>query len=253
MSSAPLILSVETATLGGSVCITRGSAILASNTGEPRISHSHSLLIDINRALVESNSRLGEVDVFAVACGPGSFTGLRIGIATIKALAAALERPCAGVPSLQAVAHGAGTSESTVSLLPAGRGEVFAQMFSMSSEGIVTELDGVAHISPTTMLERYGGVPDILWAGEGSHVYLEAIKDCAERSGHQFTEESGELNGHGWRLVPRVPDLAQHVAALALVKLERNQLDTPSNLRAIYVRPSDAELNKSANSQAHRR
>jgi len=213
------------------------------------------LLNDINRALVESKSHLGKVDLFAVAIGPGSFTGLRIGIATIKGLAAALERLCAGVPSLQAVAHAAGTSESTVSLLPAGRGEVFAQMFSISAEGIVTELDAVAHISPQRMLERYSGIANIRWAGEGAHLYRGIIKDWRKRLGQPFLEKPGEseriVAGHGWMLAPRESNLARHVAALALSKLEQNQLDTPSNLRAIYVRPSDAELNKGAHCQTN--
>src|SRR5260370_216811 len=117
-----LILSVETATLGGSVCITRGATALACNTGERRVSHSNALLSDISNALVESKSTLGEISLFAVACGPGSFTGLRIGIATVKALAATMEKPCAGIPSLQAVARAAGASKCTMALLPAGPG-----------------------------------------------------------------------------------------------------------------------------------
>jgi tRNA threonylcarbamoyladenosine biosynthesis protein TsaB len=245
LCAMPLILSVETATLGGSVCITRGATVLACNTGEPRLSHSNTLLTDISNALVESKSTLGEISLFAVACGPGSFTGLRIGIATVKALAATMEKPCAGIPSLQAVARAAGASECTVALLPAGRGEVFAQMFSISPQGLVAELDSIAHISPERMLERYDGVANIRWCGEGAHVYAESIRHWAERAGHEFGMASGDVQvdaADGWWIAPKEPNLARHVGALALIKFDQNQLDSPSDLRAIYVRPSDAEL-----------
>jgi tRNA threonylcarbamoyladenosine biosynthesis protein TsaB len=246
LGAKPLILSVETATLGGSVCITRGAAVLAGNTGEPRVSHSNTLLRDINKALVESKTTLREISLFAVARGPGSFTGLRIGIATIKGLAATSEKPCAGIPSLHAVAHAAGASESTVALLPAGRGEVFAQMFSVSAQGLITELDSIAHISPETMLERYDAVTNIRWCGEGAHVYADKIKQWAKRAGHELGLVTGDVQADvldGWRMASLEPDLARHVAALALIKFEQKQLESPASLRAIYVRPSDAELN----------
>jgi len=245
LSAKPLILSVETATLGGSVCITLGASVLACNTGEPRVSHSNTLLKEINKALLESKTTLEEISLFVVGCGPGSFTGLRIGIATVKGLATTLEKACAGIPSLQAVAHAAGPSESSVALLPAGRGEVFAQRFSVSHEGLVTELDSVAHISPETMLERYDAVTNIRWCGEGAHIYADNIKQWAERAGHEMGVVTGDLESDfadGWMMAKRETDLARHVAALALMKFERNLLESPASLRAIYVRPSDAEL-----------
>ena len=247
MSGAPLILSVETATMGGSVCISRGGTLLAYSVGEPSVSHSHTLLSDINRALARSRTKLGEIELFAVAIGPGSFTGLRIGIASIKALAATFGSPCAGVPTLQAVALAAGPSEATVALLPAGRGELFAQMFSVSAQAGVTAIDAVAHISPAKVLEKYGTLANICWSGEGAHLYRDLIHECAEREGHPLIDMEGVANpsaGQGWRIAPKRPNLAQHVASLALTRFQENKLDTAHTLRAIYVRPSDAELNE---------
>jgi tRNA threonylcarbamoyladenosine biosynthesis protein TsaB len=245
VSDAPLILSVETATMGGSVCVSRGAALLAYNVGEPRVSHSHTLLSDIDRALAASRTKLGDIELFAVASGPGSFTGLRIGIASIKAFAATFQRPCAGVPTLDAVAHAAGLSGSIVALLPAGRGELFAQMFSVSAEACVAELDSVAHLSPAKVLEKYGMLANICWSGEGAHLYRDQIHKWAERQGHQLIDSEASINaGQGWLIAPKQPNLAQHVASLALTRLQHNELDTPQTLRAIYVRPSDAELNE---------
>src|SRR5215204_5825275 len=113
----PLILSVETASLSGSVAVSRGEHILAAYAGDSGVSHSNTLLHDIDKLLHEVQIDLAEIDLFAVATGPGSFTGLRIGIATVKGLAATLDRPCSGIPTLHAVALAAGASHRSVALL----------------------------------------------------------------------------------------------------------------------------------------
>ena len=221
----PLILSVETATLSGSVALSRGEEIVAALAGDSGISHSNTLLNDIDKLLREAQVDLSEIDLFAVATGPGSFTGLRIGIATVKGLAATLDRPCAGVPTLHAVALSAGASDQSVALLPAGRGEVFAQLFSVTKDGLVTELDKATHISPQRLLAKYGSLESVLWCGEG------AIANSA------LLESKP-----GWQIAPPTQNLATHVASLALAKFRDNQLVHPDALQAIYVRPSDAEL-----------
>src|SRR5215210_334579 len=176
IESGPLILSVETATLSGSVALARGEHILAAFAGDSGVSHSNTLLHDVDKLLNDVQVDLPEIDLFAVASGPGSFTGLRIGIATIKGLAATLDRPCCGIPTLQAVALSAGLSTRSVALLPAGRGEVFAQMFSVPGDGVVTELDNATHISPQRLLEKYGSLENILWCGQAAIANREMIE-----------------------------------------------------------------------------
>jgi tRNA threonylcarbamoyladenosine biosynthesis protein TsaB len=246
VSSDVLILSLETATLGGSVFLGRGKLKLAARNGNPDISHSNSLLSDICDSLREAKLTLRDVDLFACASGPGSFTGLRIGIATLKALAATLERPCIGIPTLEAVAHSTGPSHATVALLPAGRGEVFAQMFSVSEDNIVNELDAAMHLSPQRLVERYSGFGDILWAGSGAHLQREFLQDQAQQHGIVFNQVPPEPKvSHresGWHLAAKETNLAKHVAALALQRFQRGRMQGPDSLSAIYVRPSDAEL-----------
>ena len=236
----PLILSLETATLGGGVFLGRGDAELAAKIGRSDVSHSNSLLSDINDCLNHAGVSLGDIDVFACASGPGSFTGLRIGIATVKGLAATLDRPSIGIPTLHAMAHAAGPSSVTVALLPAGRGEVFAQMFSVSADAIV-ERDTAAHLSPAKLIERYGGLKQVLWAGNGAHNEREFLATQAEERGLRFDEVSGEV-AEGWRLAPKVENLAQHVAVLALRDYDAGAVQSAQSLSAIYVRPSDPEL-----------
>ena len=228
MSTETLILAVETATLAGSIAIVRGEEVIAGSNGDPAISHSNTLLADLDHLLNHAKLRLPEIDLFAVAAGPGSFTGLRIGIATIKALAATLARPTAAIPTLQAIALGGGPSETSVALLPAGRGEVFAQSFSVSNDGAVTARDDAAHIAPKKMFDKYGSLQRVLWCGEGAIAQRELIESAS--------------SSKEWRIAPQPQNLARHVAALALQNFSVGQLVAPDALQAIYVRPSDAEL-----------
>jgi len=223
----PLILAIETATLAGSISISKGEHVIGSSEGDPTLSHSNTLLADVDKLLVSTNLKVDEVDVFAVAAGPGSFTGLRIGIATIKALATTLDRPCVGVATLEAIAHAAGSHSRIVGVLPAGRGEVFCQMFTTSA-GRVKSLDDPAHLSPGRMLELYGQVDDLVWAGSGAKLYSQLINEFVAPRVASFSE-------------PPV-NLARHVASLALLELGTGANYSTNELRAIYVRPSDAEL-----------
>ena len=228
MTTEPLILAVETATLAGSIAIVRGEKVIGSSNGDPAVSHSNTLLADLDQLLARTKTALRDIDLFAVAAGPGSFTGLRIGIATVKALASTLARPTAAVPTLQAIALAGGSAEASVALLPAGRGEVFAQLFSVSNDGAVTARDDASHIPPQQMFDKYGSLETVLWCGEGAIAQRELIESAAA--------------GKQWSIAPRPQNLARDVAALALRNFRAGQLVAPDALQAIYVRPSDAEL-----------
>lgn len=214
--------------MSGSVAVSRGDDILGVVTGDASISHSNTLLADVDKLFSEAGIGLPEINLFAVATGPGSFTGLRIGIATIKALAATLGRPTAGIPTLEAVALSGGVSAESVALLPAGRGEVFAQLFSVLGSDLVEPLDEAAHIPPARLFERYGDLETVTWCGEGSIANRELILSWAEN--------------RDWTIAPQCNDLATHVARLAFTRFNRNQFENPFTLRAIYVRPADAQL-----------
>jgi tRNA threonylcarbamoyladenosine biosynthesis protein TsaB len=222
---------------------------LAARTGDPQVSQSASLLTDIEDSLKDADVSLADIELFACASGPGSFTGLRIGIATLKALAASLKRPCVGIPTLQAVAHAAGPSSATVALLPAGRGEVFAQMFSVSESEIVVELDVAAHLSPQRLLQKYGALENLKWAGSAAHLQHDFLEGYAREHGIAFVEQSPEASNvqsqsAAWTLAAKETNLARSVSALALQRFQAGKLQSPDSLSAIYVRPSDAELNE---------
>ena len=226
----PLILAIETATRAGSVAVARGEQILSSQSGDATVSHSSNLIEIIERALAEAGASLSEIDLFAATVGPGSFTGLRIGLATVKGFAAVTKRKIAPVSTLAAIAHAAGDSERTVSVLPAGRGEVFAQMFSVN-DGEVISLDQAMHLTPKQMIEKYAGLANLKFAGDANRLF--EAPDSNTLKSETKPAEAGTAKR-----------LAVSAAALALKSYREGNLVTPESLRADYVRPSDAEINE---------
>lgn len=221
----PLILAIETATRAGSVAVTRGDELLSGREGDPSVSHSANLIEIIDAVLKEAGATLSDIDLFAVAVGPGSFTGLRIGLASVKAFAVSTGRKVVAVSTLAAIARATGISGKIVSLLPAGRGEVFAQLFSVTN-GLVTPLDEPAHLTPEQLLLRYDPASQINWAGEG----VEKVGDSVPST----------LN----REHPGQKCLAAAVAALALKEYGEGKAVAAEDLHAVYVRASDAEINE---------
>jgi tRNA threonylcarbamoyladenosine biosynthesis protein TsaB len=134
-----VLLAVETATRVLSVALLEGEALRAElSTVDPR-AHAERLLPAIDALLAQAGVGLDAVGAFAVSIGPGSFTGLRIGLATVKGLAFDTGRPVAAVPTLAALAAGAGASEPTAALLDARRGEVYAALWDPQSEALLLE------------------------------------------------------------------------------------------------------------------
>lgn len=243
-SRQPLILAIETATRAGSVAVARGTELLASRTGEAASSHSTDLLENIDGVLKDARVELHDIDCFAVAIGPGSFTGLRIGLATAKSLAVATHRKCAAISTLAAVAFQAGPSDRTVALLPAGRGEVFAQMFSVDDQD-ARAFDEARHLSPARLVESYGKHARVLWAGEGARAQLEMLKREAASRKMELANALPASNGSYpvWAVSPEVSGVSDAVARLAFGQWRSDALIAPENLRANYVRLSDAEIN----------
>ena len=224
----------------------RGNEILRSTSGDASASHSNDLIASIERVLENAGAKLSDVDLFGVAVGPGSFTGLRIGLATTKSFAVCTGKRCAGISTLAAIAHAAGNSGRTVSLLPAGRGELFAQLFSVEG-GDVQDLDSAAHLTAGAILERYGEVRELVWAGDGARLQADALRKWASAKGISFGELKPGLSSKaqpGWSLAPPSNQLAVSIAALALIKYDNGNTLSPDELVAVYVRASDAEINE---------
>jgi tRNA threonylcarbamoyladenosine biosynthesis protein TsaB len=247
-SESPLILSLETATRAGSVALARGAQLLALRGSDAQASRSARLLQSVEEILEEAGASLPDVELFAAASGPGSFTGLRIGLATVKSFAATLSRKCVGINTLAAVAHAAGASRCTLAMIPAGRGEVFGQLLSVQADGEVTTLNEAVHQTPEKLLDSVAHIRQLKFAGEGLQQYEPLIRKRAEQSGLELLNEDAthpEIFNQDecWIIARPAGALAGNIAILAHQYSLRNETTGPEQLRAFYVRPSDAELN----------
>ena len=144
-AKAPLVLAIECATARPSVALFAGGDAVAVRVAEPGASAAAVVLPQVAGVLAEAGAALAGVSLFAVAIGPGSFTGLRVGLATVKGLAFGTDRLVAPVPTLAALCLSAGSSEAPVAaLLDARRGEVYAAAY-----GPGPDAAGEAELRPT--------------------------------------------------------------------------------------------------------
>lgn len=242
-----LILSLDTTTRAGSCALMWEDRVLREQAGDASREQSERLPGELEVLLEQESVELADIDAFAVATGPGSFTGLRVGIATMQGLAMATAKPLVGVSAFDALAHmvrlrqandvrpsapeGSGrtppdSSECIVTWIDAWRGEVFA---AVHQEG--SEMDAPAVARPEDLLARLKG-RTIVFTGDGAARYQELIRaTLGERA--RFTD-------------PASPLLAGAIARLAGAALRAGQRPSPHAIRPIYVRRSDAELARDA-------
>ena len=243
MEKSLLTLGVDTSTERRSVALVREGRVLAETSSGLREGGSAHLLADIDRVLGSAGVELGEVGLYAAAVGPGSFTGLRSGLATVKGLALTTAKPAVGVRTLHALAYCVRPAPRVVALIPAGRGEVFAQLLSVSAEGVVTELEEPTHMPPAQLLGRMATLGGGLkWVGGGALKFFEMIREQASAAGIEFhgPDASGVAGESGWVVSHVEEALAQSIAEMALAAHASGA--GAAGLDAVYVRPSDAEL-----------
>jgi tRNA threonylcarbamoyladenosine biosynthesis protein TsaB len=249
---APLILALDTATELRSVAVVRGARVLSCTRGRVLRENSARVLRDVEEALSAAGVKLDDIELFAAATGPGSFTGLRAGLATVKAFASTLNRRVAGVPTLHAVAYASGAPAPRVlACLPAGRGEVFAQLLAVDDAKALRELSEPFHLSPAAVCEQaaqWGG--DLQWAGTGAQAHAATLREFAAGKGIVWREQAaGEVefdpeNNASWTLAPPQESYAIQIAALGLMNYLEGSTIVAEDLHALYVRLSDAELNE---------
>ncbi|HZI17239.1 MAG TPA: tRNA (adenosine(37)-N6)-threonylcarbamoyltransferase complex dimerization subunit type 1 TsaB [Pyrinomonadaceae bacterium] len=244
---APLTLALDTATPDRSAALVRGARVLAARTRVRGEAGASTVLLDVDEVLREAGARLEDVELFAAATGPGSFTGIRAGLATLMALARAKKRQAVGVPTLEALAHAARPAERLYAVLPAGRGELFAQLLSAPVEGGVEPLGPAGHVAPAELLRRaeaLGG--GLKWACGCAPEFAAQLLPAARAAGLEARAAEGaavEAGAGEWLVVEACGGLAVAVAALAVERVNAvGAAGAAETLRPLYVRPSDAEL-----------
>jgi tRNA threonylcarbamoyladenosine biosynthesis protein TsaB len=206
-----VILALDTTGEHGSIALWHGSAALDEMELHAPTGFSHVLFGSVEDILRRNRVKLADVECFAAASGPGSFTGVRVGLACIKGLAEAMGKPAVGVSNLQAVAS-FGTAALRAVAMDARRGEVYCAIY--DAAGDLVQPETVAKFSA--------------WAATLPQGDIEILSPDLEPEGVAVKK------------TPRA--IAAAVARLALARLARGDAGDPAGLDANYVRRSDAEL-----------
>lgn len=245
----PLILAIDTTSPRSSIAISHGDKVLATLgiTGNER--RSTNLLIEIDWLLSRIEKTASDITALAVLIGPGSFTGLRVGLATIKGFAHALNLPIVAIKSTEIIARASGYSDCTCVLLDAHRSEVFAQLFAVGLDGLPTELSELIIAKPEKILpEIYDyqlsqDLKGIVFAGDGVALHKETLLKFAQEK--MISTQQAKLltaNRLGWILQKQVDFLATEIAHYAQEQLLCGKTIKADELAAYYVRPAEAEI-----------
>jgi tRNA threonylcarbamoyl adenosine modification protein YeaZ len=252
-----LVLALDTTTRGGSVAVMRDGTVSDCYPGDAGLTHGERLPGDVMRLLERQRLMLRDIDLFAVAAGPGSFTGLRIGIATMQGFALAHNRSLIGISALDALNAAVQSAidgpskaidgpskrmgpthvgpvrsdrpysperQHVATWMDPQRGEVFSALYDGR-----TLVDGPSVEKPADVLARWQGanqLRSLTFVGEGSRAYADLVR-----------REIPDAE-----ILAQIPLLAPSVARLAAEQAQLQVAWPPDAIRPIYVRRPDAEL-----------
>lgn len=175
-----IVLALESSATAASAALLRDGELIADTYQRSGLTHSATLLPMMNDMLLRCGHRLSDVDLFAVSAGPGSFTGLRIGVATVKGLAYGLEKPCIGVSTLEAMAVNMPYENGIIcACMDARVGQVYNALFSVK-DGVMERIGADRAIKIADLESELASLEaPIYLVGDGAklvHTKLENIK-----------------------------------------------------------------------------
>lgn len=240
-----LVLAIDTATPHGRFALAADGELLAYQPHNVQGSYADALLPVVDKVLDAGGRTLDQVNVVATTLGPGSFTGVRIGVATAKALAWALGAELAAVSTLEAMAAdllvGEPGRDLAVPVLDARRQEIFAGVYRRRGDW-VEELAAPACWSPDRWWQRLGELVDDLeapaYGGDGVPMLIGQGKELRPE-----LQATGEPSSRAWSVAH--PATARALAVgLAQPGLRERALVSPFELVPRYLRGSDAEVKR---------
>ena len=223
------VLAVETSSNNCSVALLDENKVIADFNCNTGTTHSQNLMPMVDQVLKFAEADLNDIDVLAGSTGPGSFTGLRIGIATIKGMAISLKSKVIGVPSLLGLAYNVPHFCGIIcSVIDARNDNVYAALYKQEDDKIVMVGDYISDSLNTLIEELKKHDKKIFFVGDGAISYRE-----------RFTEEFGDkaifmpyhLNCQS----------AVSVAKAALDKANNNEFDDYNTIKPLYLKKSQAE------------
>lgn len=224
-----LILAFDTSFKTAAVALLQDDTILYDALINTGLNHSEILLPAIDQVFRQTRLKISDIDLFACTLGPGSFTGLRVGVTTLKGLLIATGKPAAGVSSLAALALNVEERAALIcSVMDAGRGQVYTACYSYNDKNLLTQIYPEKVVDPQELIA--GINQDIIFVGEGSIKYR-----------HIITEKAGR--------VKFASNMQQYIRAstvgiLGREKFLRNELINPATFGPVYLRAADAKPGK---------
>ena len=223
------ILAIDSSGLTASVAVLSDNVIKAEFSVCNKLTHSENLMPMTDQVIRASGLELFDIDAFAIAAGPGSFTGLRIGSATVKGLAEAMEKPVIEVPTVNALAQNmSGYEGNIVPLMDARRNETYTGIFTFDKGELVVEREQCAVPVSDILADINARGRKTVFLGDGVSVFAEQIeKECVVP--YLFAPASLRLQR------------ASSVAVLAEEYYNHGKYVSASEHKPIYLRVSQAE------------
>ncbi|HWF83372.1 MAG TPA: tRNA (adenosine(37)-N6)-threonylcarbamoyltransferase complex dimerization subunit type 1 TsaB [Vicinamibacterales bacterium] len=245
------VLSLDTTTRAGSVALVIDGRVVEERSGDASRTHAERLPAEMIALLAAHGRTLADIDLFAVASGPGSFTGLRIGTATIQGAAFVHHRPVVAVSALEALAHAGSANarqgEMVGAWIDAHRHDVFSALYRVAgaepfAPDRLVEIEGPRVGAPAATLARWR--PNLTGrslaiVGDGAVLYADVIAAEAESTGPAA------------RVLEPTPQLAGTIALMALRLAKIGAAVEAAGIRPLYVRRPDAEIDRERKNVQH--
>jgi tRNA threonylcarbamoyladenosine biosynthesis protein TsaB len=221
------VLGIDTSTMTAAVGMVEDNQVLVDLKFDVKVTYSEVLMPTIETALKMVGFNLGDLDGLAISIGPGSFTGLRIGLSTVKGLCLATGKPLAAVPSLDALAsQSLFCRYQVVPLLDAKKNEVYAAIYNTGEGEVQRESDFWA-IDVSDLAKKISS--KTLFVGPGAKLYRKELIDLLGKKAYFAMGEQSTPSGAS-------------VARIGARKLAGGKAEKISELEPFYIRKSEAEL-----------
>jgi len=230
MNRGMIILAVDTTTSTGSVALLKETNLITEVNIDSSSTYSERLLPAVDFLLKTNKLSIRDIDGFAVAVGPGSFTGIRIGLSTVKSFSFASGKPVAGVSALKALAEKLRRSQAHLlcPLLDAKKGEIYAALFESKGDKLF-EVVPQGVYSPDRFFSLLPSHRIVSFIGNGVEVYRKRI--------FQYFKDKA-------RLSRRSPFIAHEIGRLGYELLKKKKGMSAGELEPLYFRQSQAEENR---------
>lgn len=222
------ILAVDTSANVATAAVVADGKLVAESILNHKKTHSEKIMPMIDSVLKDAEIGINDIDLFAVANGPGSFTGLRIGVSTVKALAHAADKPIVGISTLEAMAYNLFDVDGLISpIMDARRSQVYNAVYRFE-RGLLVEVTEPRALAIEECLDGFAVEEKVYFLGDGVPVHEEIIKKTmGERA-----------------VIAPVTALLQRASSLAVLaelKFIEGKSDTYQSLMPFYLRKSQAE------------